>query len=585
MRFRHALAGAALTLLAWLAMPTAATAAAESWRMVTTEHFRVLSQANDRDTARWIRDYQQFIAATSDALAIKPRALPPLTVILFARDRGFTPYKLMRPDGKAAKIAGQFVTFGGVSTIGMALDSEQAETRRTIFHEATHWLTSGSPDRQPTWFTEGIAEMLSTFEQAGSKVSWARPIDMHLVQMNDYGLLPLAEFLTRVDALQDQDKHDDRYYAQSWAFVHFLMLSGDKTRPELLDRFLTVYKTKSGDETVREVFGENLPVIERDFNRYVRQAAYSYFTLPAKPVEEPPAAVPAPPAVVEAALGMMALGTGRKDLAQQHAKRAAEQGPDLPDGHALLAYLARESKDYVAVGRHAEAALKAGSRDAEIFLLRADALAANSSGNYQETRAERIRLYRQAINLSPMRRALYEQLAGDLLFVNQPDAEDQRLIQQGLRLFPGEWMQVSAAVVSTRLGQGSDALPVIQAALRPESRLSADQRRVVATARRNVLMQAMDVELAATQEKNDIAAARAIIAKYRQAAGDDADIQAYLQRRDNQFEMSQLVARVNAALANGRTAELEPLFEQILAHPAVTQQLRNLVETTRRNLK
>lgn len=582
MSIRHGLATA---LLALLAAPLDAFAA-DSWRMVTTEHFRVLSQANDRETGKWIRDYEQFIAATSDALGIKPRALPPLTIILFSRDRNYTPYKLKRPDGKAAKVAGQFVTLGGISSIAMALDSEQAESRRTIFHEATHWLTSVDPAPQPTWFTEGIAEMLSTFEQAGSKVNWAKPIDMHLVQMNEFGVMPLQEFLTRVDALQDQDKHDDRYYAQSWAFVHFLMLSGDKARAALLNRFLTLYKTKSGQEVVREVFGTNLTGLERDFNQYVGKAAYSYLTVAAKPVADPPASVPAPPAIVEAALGMMALAIGDGELAQQHAKRAIESSSELPDGHQLLAYIASRNKDLVAVGRHAEAALKAGSRDSEIHMLMADALAGNAQGNYEEIQAARIRHYQQALELRPTEHDAYQQLASTLLFVNKPQAEHQLMLEQGQRLFRNdEWIRVALATTRARLGTGNDALRIIEQALRPDSTLTAIQRRNLTTVRRNVLMQNMDAELKTAQDRNDTAAARAIIARYRQTAGDDAEIQSYLQRLDSQFELEELIDRMNAALANRRAAELNPLFDQILAHPAVTPQLKEFVENSRRNLR
>jgi tetratricopeptide (TPR) repeat protein len=572
-------------LLILLVAPLPAKAA-ESWRMVTTPHFRVISQASDRDTAKWIHEYQQFISATSNALGITPKALPPLTVILFARDKSFTPYKLMRPDGKAAKIAGQFVTMGGVSTIGMALDSEQTETRRTIFHEATHWLASGNQEREPTWYTEGIAEILSTFEQSGNQVSLAKPIDIHLIQLRDFGVLPLKDFLTRVDALQDQDKHDDRYYAQSWAFVHFLTLSGDKTRLELLERFRTLYKTKSGDDTVREVFGDNLATVEREFNHYVRQATYSYATLPATPVAEPPATVPAPPALVEAALGTMALGTGRTELARQHAQRATALEPDLPDGHALLAYLAREGNDHAAVRRHAETALKAGSRDSGIYLMLAESLTRDTTANFQQTLATRVRLYQQAIELNPTRHYTYERLTGDLLFANKPQADDQRLLELGQRLFPNDdWIRAGVATVRSRLGGSDDALRTIQTALRPESSLSTQQRSALLSVRRNLLMQSMDAELEAAQEKYDLAAARTIIARYRQVAGDDTEITAYLQRRDSQFEMSQLVERMNNAIGNRRTPELEQLFDQILAHPAVTPELQTFVENTRRNLK
>jgi hypothetical protein len=51
MNIRH---GLALALLALVAAPQSVTAA-EGWRMVTTEHLRVLSQAGDRQTQLWIR--------------------------------------------------------------------------------------------------------------------------------------------------------------------------------------------------------------------------------------------------------------------------------------------------------------------------------------------------------------------------------------------------------------------------------------------------------------------------------------------------------------------------------------------------
>jgi hypothetical protein len=155
-----------------------------------------------------------------------------------------------------------------------------------------------------------------------------------------------------------------------------------------------------------------------------------------------------------------------------------------------------------------------------------------------------------------------------------------------MRLFRSdEWIAVALATVSTRLGTGGDALQVIDRALRPDSTLNDDQRRYLVSARRNMLMQNMDSELRKAQETNDLAVARAIIARYRQAAGEDAEIQSYLQRRDSQFEMSQLVERMNAALPGRRAAELNPLFDQILAHPAVTPGLREFVEGARRNLK
>jgi hypothetical protein len=576
--------GLSVALLAFLAAPQSVTAA-EGWRMVTTEHFRVLSQAGDRQTQLWIRNYEQFISATSKAVGIKPNALPPLTMILFARDKEFTPYKMVRPDGKAAKISGQFVRLGGISAIALAVDSDQEETKRVIYHEGVHWLMSRDPNRHPAWFAEGIAEMLSTFEQNGSKVNWAKPISSHLEQLNGNGLLPLQDFLVRTDALQDQDREDDRYYAQSWAFVHFLMLS-QPSRVPVLDRALAAYRQGSGEAAVREAFGVNLAAIEKDFNHYVQQAAFSYLTFPVETTRESPASTAAPPAVVEAALGFMAMTIGKKDLAQQHAQRAVDLAADLPDGHEVLALLARQSKDEAAIRKHAEAALRAGSRSAEMYLLMAYSLSRERSGNFQAAAAARIPLLQKAIELDPRQRDAYRQLANDLMYYEKPRAEDVVPLEQGRRYFPNDdWINVGVAVAKTRLGGGDAALQAIQIALRPESTLTADQRRSVSSVRRNLLMQAMDAELKAAQETRDFTAGREIVAKYRGIAGDDKEITDYLQRRDHQFEMNQLVQRVNTAMAAGRTAELNPLFEQILAHPAVTPELRSMVDTTRQRLR
>lgn len=579
MNIRHGMVAA---LLALLAAPQFAAAAGAEWRMITTPHFRVLSQAGEQKTLLWVRNYEQFVMTASAALDIKPDDLPPLTIVLFARDKEYTPYKVMR-DGKAARVAGQFMRRAGLSAIGMAADSDVDWTRHVIYHESTHWLMSRDPNRHPTWFAEGIAEMLSTFELNGNKVNWAKPIESHLVQLRKDGLLPLKEFLARTDALQDQEKDDDRYYAQSWAFVHFMYLS-QPSRVQLLDRILAAARTKSSEAAVTEVFGPDMAAIERDFNRYVQQMALSYGTYPLATITDPPASVPAPPAVVEAALGFIALAIGKKELAQQHAQRAVELATELPDGHEVMALLARESKDDAAVRKHSEAAVRAGSRSSEMYLMMANSLSRERSGDFQATAAARIPLLHKSIQLDPTRNA-YRQLAYDLMFYEKPKAEDLRPLEQGLRRFPDDdWIKVSVAAARMRLDGGNVVLEVIQNALRPDSTLTSDERRNVSTLRRNLLRQAMDAELKGAQDRNDNAAARAIIARYRQTAGDDKDFADYLQRRDSSLEMGQLVDRMNAALNRGPSAELNQLFDQILAHPAVTPQLRNFVETTRQRM-
>jgi hypothetical protein len=158
-------------LLAALSCAVAPYSADGTWHQMNAEHYRVLSQLNDRDTAAWVRQYDQFIASTSTMLTINLKALPPLTVLLFSRDRDFVPYKLSRPNGRTAAVAGQFIRRPSWSVIGLAQDAEDENTRQTIFHEGAHWLMSVDPTRQPPWFSEGIMNLFSRPLNAAARQS------------------------------------------------------------------------------------------------------------------------------------------------------------------------------------------------------------------------------------------------------------------------------------------------------------------------------------------------------------------------------------------------------------------------------
>ena len=262
-----------------LALATSQVFAADRpWRMVVTPQYRLLSQLRDAETDDWMRNFDQFILSTSDVLQLKLKTLPPLTVVIFDRDKDYTPYKLLRPNGQTASVVGQFVRRPTWSMIGMAHEKDNAELRTTLQHEATHWLMSADQARQPAWFAEGIAEMLSTFERHVNKVNWATPIGSHLALLHDSGTMPLAQFLTVPGAIFDRDDHTDLFYAQSWAFTHFLLLSGNPSHRELLSKFLNTFRTESGEATVNAVFGREsigrqIAGIGNHCRRFAAQAA------------------------------------------------------------------------------------------------------------------------------------------------------------------------------------------------------------------------------------------------------------------------------------------------------------------------
>jgi tetratricopeptide (TPR) repeat protein len=526
---------ATLALLALLAATTA-TSADSAWRMMTTEHYRVISQLNDRDTVSWVRNYDQFILSTSSVLRISPKSLPALTVILFRRDKDYEPYKITRPDGRAANVAGQFVSQPSWSAIGTA-GQASADTRHTIFHEGTHWLMSVDRSAQPAWFSEGIAEMFATFEQVGDKVNWAKPISYHLTELDRGALIPLRDFLTASGAIFNSDRHTERFYAQSWAFVHFLMLSGNADHRERLFRFLNLYKTQSAEATVQAVFGDQLDNLQKEFDAYTERRSFAYMVQPKIAAPEPPAPQPAPPVIVEAALGFLALGSDRIELARTHATRAIALDNANPGGHEILAYLAAREQRLDQATASAAAAVQHGSRHADMFLIMGDSYAGGGpNADKPAAEKQRVAFYERAINLDGHRLEAYGRLAEALFELEQPRDEDRKFLENGLRIFPGEaWIKVGLATVSFHLNDRAAARSVLDEALRPESNLDDNQRSYARNLRRSWIFTELNEAMAAAVGRRDLVAARTTLNDYRQRLADDAEAAAFLDEADRQL--------------------------------------------------
>lgn len=546
-------------------------ASERAWRLVVAPHYQVLSQLNDHDTDAWMRNFDQFIMSTSDVLKLGLRALPPLTVVIFDRDKDYAPYKLMRPNGKSANVAGQFVWRTSWSMIGMAHERDSAQLRATLQHEATHWLMSADQSRQPAWFSEGIAEMFSTFERQGDKVNWAKPIESHLALLRNTSPEPLAQFLIEPSALFDRDDRTDGFYAEAWAFTHFLLFSQSSTRRPLLTRFLDTYKTESGEATLTAVFGPQLKDIEREFHNYIDQRKFYYMIEPLKPAPDPPAPQPAPPELVEASLGFLALGAERYELAQQHAQKAIALNASASEGHRILAYLALENHDVDEATKQAEASLDFGAKDSELYILLGDSYA----NGIPNAAAARVNQYEHAINLNPRQLAYYERLTEALFAIEKPREEDAKFLNVGLKLFPGEdWLRVGTAGVDYRLGRRDTALTTLDAVLRPESTLDASERTYANNLRINWLVDAMKSDVEDALNKNDYAGARAAITRYRERIGDDANAASYLEEVTNGVDVGELVSKYNAARQANRKSEARSLAEELLARPNLPRNLR-----------
>src|SRR4051812_5496256 len=94
--------------------------AVESWHVLETSRFTIVSQWNEKDTRAWADDFNQYIDALRHIVKIDEALLPHLTVVFFARDKAFRPYLPSRPDGKPWPVAGYFSRRDTWAVVGLA---------------------------------------------------------------------------------------------------------------------------------------------------------------------------------------------------------------------------------------------------------------------------------------------------------------------------------------------------------------------------------------------------------------------------------------------------------------------------------
>jgi len=481
------------TVLACLVL-VSSPAAAQEWLSIETDRFTVVSQLNERDTARWAREFDRFIDALGGLMPINEALLPPLTAVLFKRDGGFAPYRIRTESGVAGGNTGVFINYSTWSVIGMPGVRGSSSDTSTVFHEAVHWYTSADPERLPLWFGEGIAEVFSTFEVEGRTGRWGRPIGNNLAFLQTAGLQPMDEFLL---VTQDEAMHvNATFYSQAWLFVHYLLIGRVMDGgPALLGQFLKNWNVMDPIEAFRASFDMEPREMDRALRSYLLEDRLNVAATELVESDFDYAVVPASEELVELSLARLAFGTGNEEPLSAHLARLAEVAPDNAAAYDLIA--ARKfrdgDEDLEAI---LDAAIARGSRDARTYelkaALRADAVRRSgpmfADAAFDPAEARRIanNLVSSA-NLRPLNRRVYTALADVLFSVGETLDYDRLVFENGSAAFPAEGvMLIGQAAIALRSGEADEARRLVGEALAAPYQLTADERAAARALRRRL---------------------------------------------------------------------------------------------------
>ena len=253
-----------------------AALAASTWREVRSPHFNVVTDGSSKDGRAVANDFEEMrhvFAVRFKNDNVETGA--PLTILAIRdennlKQMGANFYK------DRDRIAGEFFPRWERQFALVRLDSFGDRNEVVIFHEYTHAVMHANLHWMATWLDEGLAEFYAYTRFQNDRIYVGAP-SVRLGQMGQNMPIPMEKMLTVTNATYASDPEmADRFYAESWAVVHFLIFSKDMGEGAKLAQFLQL--TESGMDQTKaflQVFG-SFKAFDTGFRLYM-----SHFTLAA----------------------------------------------------------------------------------------------------------------------------------------------------------------------------------------------------------------------------------------------------------------------------------------------------------------
>lgn len=355
--------------------PGPAFPAEKPWIEVTSPHFRVLSNADERAARTVAMQFEQIHAVFRKAWPwARTEPTQPL-LILVARDE--RTFKALLPrfweQKGATRPSGLFIEgrdryYVALTPVDRGVDEEDsANPYLTLYHEYIHVLLSLNFETLPVWFNEGMAEYFGNTVVREKDIIQGRVIPWHILKLRQGAKLPIERVL-RVDhrsAEYNQDDKSSTFYATCWALMHYL-LQGEK-RPATaaqLNHFSSLLRNGvDGDVAFTRAFGD-VAALQRDFDSHIARPVFKYMRIGLDVDVKPDSfATRTSPAAESAALrAAFQVAMGRPVEARallDEARRSEPEHAGVADAEGLLADLAGNAAD--AMAAYSRAA-KLGSR-------------------------------------------------------------------------------------------------------------------------------------------------------------------------------------------------------------------------------
>lgn len=268
-----------LVILVGLACVAPARDKAENWIQVTSPHFVVATNGNEKQ-ARKIADHFERMRSLFHALIPKLKIDPSSPIVVLAV-KSNADFRALEPQEYLAKgslrLGGLFLRGPDKNYVLMRLEAEGEHPYSVIYHEYTH-LVFSKAEWMPLWMNEGLAEFYQNTDIDESDARLGQPSVENILFLRQVRLLPLP-VLFAVDYKSPYYHEENKgsiFYAESWAIVHYIMAT-DPQQSNRLVRYADLLMSGTDPQSAAATAFGDLKKLQAEIDEYVRRGTFAYF--------------------------------------------------------------------------------------------------------------------------------------------------------------------------------------------------------------------------------------------------------------------------------------------------------------------
>jgi tetratricopeptide (TPR) repeat protein len=348
------------------ALCVTAAQASERWLEVRSPHFRVVTDAGEKDgraVAAGFEDLRGLLGSLGNL-----RVDPPAPIVIVATSdesglRAFLPWYWERRAG--TRPAGVFLPGVDKHYVLLRLDVPQERRNLAVYHEYLHLVVKLNYSGLPLWLNEGLAEFFATTIVEEHKVRYGLVSPERLAMLRARAPLPLAD-LFAVDTGSREYNEENRasvFYAQSALLTHYFLIGDDGRHAGKLKEYLRLLSEgASAEQAQARAFGDPKE-LQKAFFDYVRRFQFLLLESPRPASDDDKTVRVLGEAELLALRGDVLARRGRVAEARRLLLRARELDAGLAIAAQVLGTLEAEAGRFADARRHLDDALRLAPDD------------------------------------------------------------------------------------------------------------------------------------------------------------------------------------------------------------------------------